>query len=67
MGSPIPVYLWFIGAGILGIALVYGIVRNKSRTRAEKQLTENATKDVYRAEGRKRGGEKLRSPAALDE
>jgi hypothetical protein len=55
-GSSIPVYLWFIGAGILGLAIAYGILRNRGRTRAEKQLTENATKDVYQAEERKRRG-----------
>jgi hypothetical protein len=52
-GSQIPVTIWFIGAGILGLAIAYGILRNRGRSRAEKQLTENATKDVYRREERK--------------
>jgi hypothetical protein len=53
-GSQIPVALWFVGAGILGLAIAYGVLRNRSRTRAEKQLTENATKDLYRQEEHKR-------------
>jgi len=50
--------LWFIGVGVLGLVIAYGILRNRSRTRAEKQITEQATKNVY-AEGerdRKRSG-----------
>jgi hypothetical protein len=49
-GSQIPVMLWFIGAGILGLVIAYGIMRNRGRTRAEKQLTESATKNLYRRE-----------------
>lgn len=53
-GSQIPVMIWFIGAGILGLAIAYGIMRNRARSRAEKQLTENATKDLYQREDRSR-------------
>jgi hypothetical protein len=28
-GSHLPVALWFIGAGVLGLALAYGILRNR--------------------------------------
>jgi hypothetical protein len=35
-GSHIPVALWFAGAGLLGLVLVYGIWRNRGRTRAQK-------------------------------
>ncbi|NOJ46031.1 cytochrome c-type biogenesis protein CcmH [Bradyrhizobium sp. WSM 1744] len=47
-----PVALWFIGAAVLGLALAYGIMRNRRRTRAEKQITEEATKDLYAREKR---------------
>ena len=53
-GSHLPVALWFIGAGILGLVLAYGIIRNRGRTRAEKQITEQATKDSYAKENRDR-------------
>jgi hypothetical protein len=49
-GSHLPVTLLFIGSGFLGIAIVYGIMRNRRRTQSEKTLTEEATKEVYRAE-----------------
>jgi membrane protein YqaA with SNARE-associated domain len=51
-GPHAPVALWFIGAFVLGGALLYGIIRNRRRSRAEKQLSEQATRDNYRHEGR---------------
>ena len=56
-GPTVPVALWWIGAFLLGAAVVYGIMRNRTRTRAEKDLTERATKDLYAEEAReeKRG------------
>lgn len=51
--SPIPVWLMFIGAGILGIFIAYGILRTRSRTVGEKRLTDRATEEVYRAEERR--------------
>jgi hypothetical protein len=51
-GSHIPVAIWFVGAGILGLVMAYGIFRTRSRTRAEKQLTERATRQLYADEGR---------------
>jgi len=53
-GSHLPVALWFIGSGVLGVALVYGIMRNRRRTLPEKQKTEEATRELYRAEDRDR-------------
>jgi hypothetical protein len=53
-GSQLPVALWFVGAGVLGLALAYGILRNRGRTRAEKQITEQATKNLYAEEERDR-------------
>jgi len=46
-GSHLPVWLWFVGAAILGLAMAYGISRNRKRTRAEKQVTEAATRANY--------------------
>jgi hypothetical protein len=45
-GSHLPVALWFIGAVILGLPIATGIVRNTQRTRAEKQVTDQATKNL---------------------
>jgi len=53
-GSHIPVMLWFIGAGILGLAIAYGVLRNRHRSIAEKQMTDDATKELYRSEERHR-------------
>ena len=53
-GSHLPIALWFVGAGVLGLVLAYGIFRNRSRTGAEKQITENATKRRYAEEERDR-------------
>ena len=49
-GSHVPVWLWFIGSGILGLAIVYGVIRTRNRTRAEKATTEQATKNLYAKE-----------------
>jgi hypothetical protein len=53
-GSYLPVALWFVGAGVLGLVLAYGIIRNRSRTGAEKQITEHATKSRYAEQERDR-------------
>ena len=53
-GSHLPVALWFIGAVILGLALAYGIMRNRRRTIAEKRVTDQATKSLYAEEERDR-------------
>jgi hypothetical protein len=50
-----PLALWFAGAGILGLVIAYGIMRTRTRTTAEKQLTEQTTKDLYRREERDQG------------
>lgn len=59
-GSHLPVALWFVGAVVLGLVMAYGILRNRRRTRAEKQITEQATKSRYAEQERDRvrsGGE----------
>jgi hypothetical protein len=53
-GSHLPVALWFIGAAVLGLVIAYGIMRNRTRTRAEKHITEQATKNNYAEENRDR-------------
>jgi mannitol-specific phosphotransferase system IIBC component len=53
-GPMIPVALWWIGAFILGLAMAYGILRNRRRTRSEKDLTERAAKQRYAEEERDR-------------
>ena len=50
--SHVPVALWFVGAGVLGLVLAYGIIRNWRRTPAEKRITEQATKVLYERENR---------------
>jgi hypothetical protein len=54
LGSKIPVALWLAGAVLLGIVMAYGIMRNRKRSSAEKQLTEDATRANYAAEERAR-------------
>jgi hypothetical protein len=53
-GPLLPVAIWWVGACVLGLVMAYGIIRNRSRTRADKQLTERATKDLYAEEERDR-------------
>jgi hypothetical protein len=53
-GSHLPVALWFIGAGVLGIAIAYGIITNRTRTQRERERTDQATKELYRAEDSRR-------------
>jgi hypothetical protein len=54
-GPMLPLALWWGGACILGLVIAYAILRNRSRTRAEKALTEQATKNLYAKEERDRG------------
>jgi hypothetical protein len=54
-GPMLPLALWWGGACILGLVIAYAILRNRSRTRAEKQLTEQATRNLYAEEERDRG------------
>src|SRR4051794_35584917 len=53
-GPTLPLALWWGGACILGLVIAYAILRNRSRTRAEKALTEQATKNLYAEEERDR-------------
>jgi hypothetical protein len=51
-GPMIPVALWWFGAIVLGLAIAYGILNNRRRTRAEEQRTERATKNLQADEAR---------------
>jgi hypothetical protein len=53
-GPMLPLALWWGGACVLGLVIAYAILRNRSRTRAEKQLTEQATRNLYAEEERDR-------------
>ena len=59
--SHFPVALWFVGAVVLGLAMAYGIMRNRGRTRAEKEVTETATRKNYAEEDRRPGNDNLGS------
>lgn len=63
-GPLFPVALWWIGALVLGLALVYGIMRNRRRSSGEKGLTERATKQLYAEEARQEGRHSGKSGSA---
>jgi hypothetical protein len=39
---------------VLGLVIAYGIMRNRGRSRADKQMTDQATKNLYAEEERDR-------------
>ena len=43
-------HVWIIagGAVLLGVAIAYGVLRNRTRTRQERAVSEAATKERYR-------------------
>ncbi len=53
-GPMLPLALWVAGACVLGLVIAYAILRNRTRTRADKQDTDQATKDLYAREERDR-------------
>ena len=53
-GSRLPVWIWVIGTAVLGLVLAYGIMRNRGRSRAQRQVTEEATRNLYAEEERDR-------------
>lgn len=59
-GSFVPTALWFLGAVVLGVAIAYGILRNRSRTRRERQITEQATRESYSEDERDRASARSR-------
>ena len=53
-GSRLPVWIWVVGTAVLGLVLAYGIMRNRGRSRAQRQVTEEATRNLYAEEERDR-------------
>ncbi len=45
-------WIWIAGVVLLGLALAYGIFRNRTRTPRERAVTEAATKERNRQEQR---------------
>jgi hypothetical protein len=53
-GPMFPLALWWGGACVLGLVMAYAILRNRSRSRTERHVTEQATKNRYAEEERER-------------
>ena len=53
--STLPLWIWFAGVAVLGIALAYGISRNRTLTREERAITNEATKELYKQEKNRSG------------
>lgn len=53
-GPMLPLALWWGGACVLGLVMAYAILRNRSRSRAERDVTDQATKLRYAEEERER-------------
>ena len=51
-GPQAPVWVWFAGVVLLGLVMAYAIMRNRKRSRGEKNLTDAATKANYANEDR---------------
>jgi cytochrome c-type biogenesis protein CcmH/NrfF len=50
--STLPLWTWVIGTVILGAVIAYGILRNRTRTRQDRIVSNEATKELYRQENR---------------
>jgi hypothetical protein len=50
--AQLPIALWWLGSFLLATALIYGMLKNSYRTRAEKRHTDEATKHLYESEDR---------------
>ena len=48
--TTIPVWTWVVGVLILGAAMAYGIMRNRQRSKVEKNVSQSATKKLYEEE-----------------
>ena len=53
MGGPEWTLVVILGPVLLGLALVYAILRNRKRTPADEARTERATHELYEEEERK--------------
>jgi hypothetical protein len=50
--TTLPIWIWFVGAFVLGTVMVYGIFTTRGRTRQQREITDEATKELYRQENR---------------
>jgi hypothetical protein len=50
--TTLPLWIWCGGVVVLGVFLAYGIFRSRDRTRREKMVSEEATKELYKREDR---------------
>jgi ABC-type Co2+ transport system permease subunit len=50
--ATVPLWTWLVGIAVLAIVLAYGILRNRTRTRQERAISNSATKELYRQEDR---------------
>jgi cytochrome c-type biogenesis protein CcmH/NrfF len=50
--TTLPLWTWVIGTVVLGAVLLYGILRNRRRSREERIISNEATKELYRQENR---------------
>jgi cytochrome c-type biogenesis protein CcmH/NrfF len=50
--STLPLWTWVVGVFVLGAAITYGIFRNRTRSRRERIISNEATKELYRQENR---------------
>lgn len=48
--SMLPLWIWVLGTLVLGVVVAYGILRNSRRTRQERIMTNEATKELYKQE-----------------
>jgi cytochrome c-type biogenesis protein CcmH/NrfF len=48
----LPLWIWFAGALVLGLFIAYGILRSSRRTRQERVISNEATKELYKQEDR---------------
>jgi cytochrome c-type biogenesis protein CcmH/NrfF len=52
--TTLPLWIWLAGVVVLGAVLGYGILRNRTRTSRDRDLTNRATKELYKQENQSR-------------
>jgi cytochrome c-type biogenesis protein CcmH/NrfF len=50
--TTVPLWIWVAGVVVLGIVLAYGSLRTRARTRQERAISEEGTKENYKQEER---------------
>ena len=50
--NQVPVALWWCGSLLLAVALIYGIMRTRSRSHGKEQTTEDRTRQLYKEEAK---------------